>query len=1277
MNRVLLTIGGLLVGLLATLFLAPAIVDWNKYRGVLEEEATRFLGREVRVGGRVNLRLLPVPYVQFEHVRVADTQGSVGRPMFMAENFTVWLSVGGLLSGAIEAKNIELQKPTVTLVLDGKGGGNWSSLSPEHFRGSYVPARVAFDSVRIADGTLAILSPDGTLKTKFEKIDGELSAQALEGPYRVTAMFTRFGEAREIRLSTAKAAEDGSVRFKGTIRDSESGVSYSLEGDAHDVLSNIKVAGQLSARLPLPAALASKTKSGGFFSGGEKKLGGEFDMRGALKGDTQGFKLTDLSLSFEQGGRPQLATGGAQVSWTDQADISVTLKSHWLDLDKIAGAGSGGTPLELAQGVAAAVSRILATEGRTQASLTIDQATLGGDVVSNLSSVLEYAQGRLHVKSLSAALPGGARFAASGSFEGPQTDLRYNGRVALRGASMARFAGWLTHDRKLELPAHDGPFTLAGEVSLGSKEVSGRGLTLEVGRNMLTGDASWKVGEPQQIALNLEGSELDITSVVQTGREPAKALRDLIGALAGLKAGSKSAIGRADADIKLRLDRLIVDSAVFRDAVAEFRVANGDLSISQLRMASTDGYQLELKGDIARLAQPEAKGALTGVGVAESARGVVALARLAGLPADLIPSPGVAETMAPVRLAGRLAVGAKGPDTHDLSIDGTLAGSRIAGTLRLGKEEAEWRDRSMDLAVTLYGEAARRALGKVLGVAATAKAPAPGMELTLRSMGNLKTGMTTLAAVDADGVTAAYRGRAALSGGDALGLDGNVEVSLKSLSQSLELIGLQPLPGFDYAVDGTLKLERNGERLKVASTQLRFGETEASGELTFDTAEAGTRLSGELKVAEASLQGLFALLSSGRAGSGTDSRSPWSERAIDLSAVSALKGSRLKLDVRRLAFAPGLEVNSAKLELALREDGLDVRLLDASLLGGHGSGLLALSKAPAGVRMTAEGGVTGIKLDRIALPEPASPVALGGLTAVLKLQSNALSPRGLIAALTGGGEVRLSHARLARWTPAAVAKAAEAVISLKGEIPPGALRSQLLLALQSEGVPVGTQRLPATVADGALRLQPMVVSVPQGRLTGRLAVDLDHLQVAGEWRMEPRDTPQPAGLPERPELPPVIVRYAGLLAKLPTLEPRLDMDALEREVVVRKVEREVAELERLRKLDQQRADEEAARQRAEQLAAEQRRLEELKKKQAEETTAVPSVDPSAPLELPPAPPPLPLAAPQTPAETEAQQPQAAPATVERAPLPRPAVAPARAKPPPRRDPFSPLRDNSP
>ncbi|MGE3919129.1 MAG: AsmA-like C-terminal region-containing protein, partial [Hyphomicrobiaceae bacterium] len=1015
-----------------------------------------------------------------------------------------------------EASEIELRKPVVTLVLDGQGGGSWSSLAQRGPAG-IAPAHVSFDSVRITDGTVTIVGADSVPRASFDRIDGELSAQALNGPYRLSAAFSSAGAAREIRLSTAQAAEDGSVRFKGTVRAPASGVSYSLDGLATDPLGQIKVTGALTAKLPLPAAMAASA-SGDAKPGTTDALNAasQFDVSAELRGDTSGFALSELSLSFEQAGRPQLATGSARVNWTGRTLVTVALKSQWLDLDRIAGAGTGGTPLELTQGVAASLSRVLASGGRTEASLEIEQATLGGDIVSGLTASLVESDGQLEVRNLSAALPGGARLSASGTFKGDMPDLGYSGRLSLRGASLARFAGWAGKSHAIPLPQRDGPFALVGDVTLGRSELAGRSLTIEVGRSVLSGDASWRGGPARQISLSLEGSELDLSSLVQAETDPARALSEIIAGFAGQRSPLVEAVASSNAAVKLRIDRLVLGSSAFTDVLAELRIADGALTMPMLRLASGEGYAVELKGDIAGLARPGAKGVLTGLVSANSAEGLAALVGLAGLPADLVRREENAALVVPVRLAGRMQVGLKGPNTLELTLDGSLAASRLAGTLRLGASGTSWRERQTDVAMTIEGPEVPRLIGRSLGGQSRAiERSARPARVSVRSIGTPRSGMTVLATIDGNGTAAAYQGRASIDDSGSLGLDGEAELSLADLADGLSLAGLSPRPSLDGPVAGSIRIERKAAVAKLASTGLKIANSMLAGTMTIESAADANRISGQLKLGEAGLSGLLALLSAQRPGAreAPARRSVWSESPLDLSLSDQFAGSALRFDVARLSVAPGLEIADARVELAAKPGRVEARLTDGNALGGKATATLSLEKAAAGAHLMSKGALAGIKLERLSARPGTSPSASGTLSARIEVQSTALSSRGLVVALTGSGEASLAQARLERWTPAAVGTAAEAVLALKGEIPPGALRTQLELALQAAGVSLGSQKVALTVADGALRAAPLVVSAPLGRLTGRAAVDLDQLLLDAEWRIEPRNTPPSPGLP--------------------------------------------------------------------------------------------------------------------------------------------------------------------
>ena len=128
MNNLLLFVAALLVMALSALFAAPYFVDWNAYRGVFEAQASRLIGRSVEVGGNVQLTLLPSPVLRFEDVTVADRQGGTDRPFGEARSFTIWLAVPPLLRGTVQARQIDLERPTVNLKIDAAGAGNWSDI---------------------------------------------------------------------------------------------------------------------------------------------------------------------------------------------------------------------------------------------------------------------------------------------------------------------------------------------------------------------------------------------------------------------------------------------------------------------------------------------------------------------------------------------------------------------------------------------------------------------------------------------------------------------------------------------------------------------------------------------------------------------------------------------------------------------------------------------------------------------------------------------------------------------------------------------------------------------------------------------------------------------------------------------------------------------------------------------------------------------------------------------------------------------------------------------
>ena len=218
MSNFFVAIAVFLITVIGALFAVPYFVDWNGYRSVFEEEATRLLGREVRVGGAVNLHLLPTPYFRFEKVRIADTSVNLQEPFFRADSLTMKLAVAADAPGRGGGQRDRAAAADAAPGPRRQGRLELAELRPGARQSAYLPANVALTSVKINDGVLAVHGPDGAERTRFEGFNGELSSPALDGPYRLRGTFGKAGAEREMRIATARAEADGTVRFKAILR---------------------------------------------------------------------------------------------------------------------------------------------------------------------------------------------------------------------------------------------------------------------------------------------------------------------------------------------------------------------------------------------------------------------------------------------------------------------------------------------------------------------------------------------------------------------------------------------------------------------------------------------------------------------------------------------------------------------------------------------------------------------------------------------------------------------------------------------------------------------------------------------------------------------------------------------------------------------------------------------------------------------------------------------------------------------------------------------------
>ena len=1236
MNGVLLWFAGLVMLLLGAAFAVPYAVDWNTYRGVFEEEASRMLGREVRVGGNVNLRLLPAPYVSFERPRISDTDP--GEAFFRAESFTMWLALPPLVQGIFEAKQIELKQPSLRLQVDKNGGGNWQQFRISQGALPFVPRGLALQSVKITDGVVALHGVDGDQLARIGIRDADLSAPSIEGPYRFRADMTWNGVEREIRGSTAPPDADG-VRLKLAARTAQNGNAYLFDGVVRDLGNRPRVDGEIIATIAPAAAAAAE--------GQQPAPGQGFEIRAQLAADTLAAQLKDVAFSFEQAGRPQLLTGTAEAQWSGRPRITANLSSRWLDLEKISGAPSDATAFETARRLGNTLRNLLPETSEVAARLAVDQANFAGEQVSGLVAAFEDSGSGLQIRELRAGLPGGTRLDFSGAL---RRDVSGNdeleGDLVLRGAHLGRLMHWATRGSVSAQTRGDGSFALSSRMKLSRAGIEFRQAELDANANRLTGEFGYKWGARPKLTLTADTRRADLStllpgilssgllnvalnSAAQPAGQSAPSLNGLLPDLATF-----------DARLNIRADTLTDGTQTLKDVDAQVLLQSGTLTVPRLRAATASGFKLDLDGEIKGLGS-QSKGTLRGVVEAQTPSAMDDALRLAAIdPAS--PRASWMARFAPLRLAFVSRLGNGGPTAAELNLDGMVRGAPLVASLTLDGGWSGWRTAPVDgLVVSESAEVARLAQTALSGSSASggdAEAYGRG-RLLLKVVGTPAQGVTTLVQMSAPDLQVDVQGRGSVLDDLSLRFDGEADVASADAAKAFQFAGLrQPAAAIGLGVRGRVGVAVTDAGLKIAADKFEVGSSRVSGTVAVSGPERARRFDIALKTDDISLPRLFGLMLDGRRAPSQQADevlgSHWREEPFDFTNLDNVTGS-LRIETDALTLEEGFGLSAASLEAEFTPELITVSKLEGRALGGAVSSAFKLERGAAGAKLSGVFGLWDVQLAKIV---GASEIPIGTGAAQLSVQfsGQAMTPRALISVVTGKGELELKQASMQRLAPGAIESTAEAVLTGR-VVPRGEALQQGLRQAFAEGpLPMGDRTVAVDLGEGALRVRAFEIDTPKAVVTNQTTIDLGELKIDTEWKFAPK----PAARITPAQLPGVSVIYVGPLVSYASLEPRIISDALEREMAVRGMERDVEQLERLRREDEARAKAEAERQRAIELQHQQDVLD-MQRRQAEEENSSRVID--VPLPIPARPvQPQSLQTPPTPPQPQSQPPVADP-----------------------------------
>ncbi len=126
MGRIIVIVGGVLALLLIAVMVIPNLIPQEVYRAKIEEEASKALGRPVKVTGAINVSVFPRIEARAGASTIANPDGFGDAPFASMKELRAAVALWPLLFSNVEIEEFVLVEPTISLVNLEDDRNNWT-----------------------------------------------------------------------------------------------------------------------------------------------------------------------------------------------------------------------------------------------------------------------------------------------------------------------------------------------------------------------------------------------------------------------------------------------------------------------------------------------------------------------------------------------------------------------------------------------------------------------------------------------------------------------------------------------------------------------------------------------------------------------------------------------------------------------------------------------------------------------------------------------------------------------------------------------------------------------------------------------------------------------------------------------------------------------------------------------------------------------------------------------------------------------------------------------
>lgn len=629
----------------AIVIVGPSFVDSNALKREITAQARAATGRDLTIGGNLEIRIFPAPALTANNVSLSNAAGTESADMVSLKAVEVRVALMPLLSGQVQVQRIRLLSPVVNIekFADGRtnlelkpegqieppavvaDGGAPSQNGPAQVQSAGLDIRL--DNFEVVDGLVVYRDAATGAVERVEDIDATLRAGSLNGPFEAQGQARVRGVPLAFEVSLGQIIEQRTVPVNailnapGGARIQVTGAVLGLEAEPH-FKGKIKASGDNLAQL-IDAVSAPESAP--------NLLDQNFALDSEIDASATSVALSELEVQL---GKAR-TTGNVAVALGDGVEFDVQLKAARIDVDamleavgkrpqRAANAPQGADAV--AAGTAASIAPTPPKNGaqatdpaqtfafpkgvRGTVQVTVDAVTVNGGLVSDVRLAAELADGELALSQLQAMAPGVTDVALFGFLRPKNGVPSFEGDVEVVSADPSSLTDWIGVKLPAGVAGRVKRVTYKSKVVADTNQVVVSALQITADKSKLTGGVTLALRKRLSFGADLALDTINLDTYVNgqgatpvtpgaaspaavADKKPSEAPTALEAAQAW---AGLSVLNDFDANLKVRVGTLTQGGKTLKNLLFDGTLYAGALQLRSLELGDYQGANATLSG---------------------------------------------------------------------------------------------------------------------------------------------------------------------------------------------------------------------------------------------------------------------------------------------------------------------------------------------------------------------------------------------------------------------------------------------------------------------------------------------------------------------------------------------------------------------------------------------------------------------------------------------------------------------------------------------------------